>query len=222
MNRAEMRALTSNFCEDPNISKFTVTKYNDALELAQKQFSVDSKALYKTSAITVVVNTGSYDLPTDYIQDKLVMLNGIKLEPISRQTLGEIYKSRRWDTLTGTPRNYISDPMEAQKKIILVPIPDSVSDGTDLQLTYVAIPTAMSSDASTPFNSSALMTEYHIPVCSYAAWLLLGYLTPTDAIVLKRRDLISSYVSKVNEAIQTFGDTPSEPMSIHPRDIRVR
>lgn len=222
MNRSELRSLTANFCEDPGQTKFTPTKYNEALETAQKQFAIDSKALYRSYTYAMAVGTASYDLPTDYIQDKLVMVNGIKLEPISRATLAELYKSRRWDTLTGTPRNYISDPMEAQKKLILFPIPDSVSDGTDLNLTYFALPSAMSSDASTPFNGSALMAGYHIAVCAYAAWLLMGYLSPTDAIISKRRDLISNYTGKVNEAIQTFGDTPSEPMSIHPRDIRIR
>ena len=222
MNRSELRSLTANFCEDPGQTKFTPTKYNDGLETAQKQFAVDSKALYKTYSYTLAVDTAPYDLPTDYVQDKLVMLNGVALEPISRATLAELYKGRRWDTLTGTPRNYISDPMEAQKKLILFPIPDSVVDGTDLSLTYVALPAAMSSDSASPFNSSALMAQFHIAVASYAAWLLLGYLTPTDAIISKRRDLISTYTGKVNEAIQGFGDTPSEPMSIHPRDIRIR
>jgi hypothetical protein len=222
MNRAELRTLASSFCEDPSITKFTTAKYNDALEQAQRQFTMDSKSLYKTASSTMVVGTAEYDLPTDYILDKLVMLNGVKLEPISRNSLAELYKSRRWDTLTGTPVNYISDPMEANKKLILFPIPDSDVDGTDLALTYYALPSAMSTDSASPFNSSALMGQFHIAVASYAAWLLLGYLSPTDALVAKRKDLIGTYTMKVNEAIQTFGDSPSEPMSLHPRDVRVR
>jgi hypothetical protein len=112
--------------------------------------------------------------------------------------------------------------MEANKQLLLFPIPDSIDAGTDLQLTYFSLPTAMSTDASTPFNGSTLMTQFHIAVASYAAWLLLGYLIPTDAINLKRRDLLLTYTGKVNEGIQEFGDTKSEPLSIHPRDIRVR
>lgn len=221
-NKSELRTLTASMCEDPSQTKFTPAKYNDSLESAQRQFSLDSKCLYKTQAYVMAVDDATYDLPADYISDKLVMLNGIELTPISRSKLASLYKGQRWDTKTGTPRHYISDPMEANKALVLFPIPNSISGGTDLQLTYTAIPAVMSSDSASPFNSSALLTQYHVAVAAYAAWLLLGYLTPTDATVLKRRDLLGTYTGKVNEAIATFGDTPSEPMAMHPEDIRVR
>lgn len=221
-NKAELRTLTASMCEDPNQTKFTPAKYNDALEFSQRQFSLDSKCLYKTTAFVMAVDDGTYDLPTDYIVDKLVMLNGIELRPISRAKLASLFQNQRWDTMTGTPRNYISDPMEANKTLILFPIPNTIADGTDLQLTYIALPTTMSSDTASPFNSSALLVQYHIAVAAYAAWLLLGYLTPTDATVLKRRDLLNTYAGKVNEAINMFGDTPSEPLALHPENIKVR
>lgn len=221
-NRAELRTLTSSFCEDPSQTKFTVAKYSDSLETAQKQFCLDTKSLYKTQAYVMAVDDADYDLPTDFISDKLVMLNGIELEPISRSKLAGLFKSQRWDTQEGTPKYYVIDPMEAKKQLLLVPIPDSIADGTSLELTYSAIPTTMATDAATPFNSSVLMTQFHIAVASYAAWLLLGYLTPTDPIISKRRDLLNTYTGKVNEAIASFGDTKSEPMSLHPESIRVR
>lgn len=221
-NRSELRTLTSSFCEDPSITKFTATRYNDALETGQKQFCLDTKALYKTQAFVMDVADATYDLPTDFIGDKIVMLNGIELEPVSKTKLSNLYKSRRWDTLEGTPKYYVIDPMDANKQLLLVPIPDSVSEGTDLQLTYFAAPTAMSSDSATPFNSSTLMTQFHIAVACYAGWLLLGYLTPTDPIISKRRDLLNTYTGKVNEAIADFGDTKSEPLSLHPESGRVR
>ena len=221
-NRSELRTLTSNFVEDPNITKFTSAKYTDSLETAQKQFCLDTKSLYKIQAYVMAVDDATYDLPTDFVGDKLVMLNGIELDPASRSKLAGLYKSRRWDTLEGTPKYYVIDPMEANKQLLLVPIPDSIADGTSLELTYSCIPTAMATDAATPFNSSVLMTQYHIAIASYAAWLLLGYLTPTDPIIQKRRDLLNTYTGKVNEAIAEFGDTKSEPMSLHPASVRVR
>lgn len=221
-NRAELRALASNFCEDPSVIKFTSTKYNDALETAQRQFSLDTKSLYKTQAFVMAVADASYDLPTDFIGDKIVMLNGIELEPISKVKLSSLFKSQRWDTLEGTPKYYVIDPMDANKQLLLVPIPDSIDDGTDLQLTYYALPTAMSSDSASPFNSSTLMTQFHIAVAAYAAWLLLGYLSPTDPLISKRNDLLNTYTGKVNEAIADFGDTKSEAISLHPESVRVR
>ena len=222
MNRSELRSLVSNFVEDPSITKFTATRYNDSLELAQKQYCLDTKALYKTQAYTMAVDDATYDLPTDFIGDKIVMLNGIELDSVSKMKLSTLYKSRRWDTLEGTPKYYVIDPMEAKMQLLLVPIPDSIANGTDLQMTYYAMPTVMSSDSASPFNSSTLMTQFHIAVAAYAAWLLLGYLTLTDAIISKRQDLLNTYTGKVNEAIASFGDTKSESLSLHPESGRIR
>jgi hypothetical protein len=209
-------------CEDPSLTKFTPAKYNDALSLGEKQFALDSKCLYKTQAYVMAVNDATYDLPADFVQDKIVTLNGIELEPISKDSLCRLYKSQRWDTLTGTPTNYVVDAIEANKALRIFPIPSSIADGTALELTYYAYPVAMSGDSSTPFNSSALLTPYHIAVAHYGAWLLLGYLQPTDPIISKRRDLLAQYTSKVTEALQTFGDTKSEPMQLRPNDVRAR
>jgi len=222
MTRAEIRSMVANFCEDPNQTRFTAAKYNDSIDQAQKQFVMDSKALYKDSSITMVLDTAAYDLPTDFMYEKQVMLNGIELNPISRATLQATKTTDRWDDDTGTPKWFIIDPEEARKTISLYPIPDSTTDGTALVLTYYALPADLSSDTSTPFNGSALMGQFHVGLASYAAWLMLFYLIQTPEISQKRGELLSVYSKKVLEAVQTFGNSKSEPLSFHVRDIRTR
>jgi len=222
MTRAELRTLTARLCEDPNQTKFTADKYNDALTKAENQFAMDSKALYKDSSITMVLSTASYDLPTDFMLEKEVTLNGIELAPISRATLQANKKSDKWSDDAGTPRYYVIDPEEARKTITLYPIPDSVNDGTDLVLTYYVFPTPMTGDTSVPLNSSALMVQFHMGLAAYAAWLLLMYLQQSSEISRKRSELFGIYNTKVGEAIQTFGNTKSEPLSFHVENIRVR
>lgn len=222
MIRSALRTLTANLCEDPNQTKYTQTKYNDALETANQQFAMDSKALYKDSSMTMVNGTAAYALPTDFMLEKEVVLNGIELEPISRASLQKVKVSDRWDDDSGTPRYFIIDPEEARKTITLYPEPDSIVDGTDIVLTYYCFPTPMSSDSSVPLNEAALMVQFHTGLASYAAWLLLLYLTQTPEIAQKRNELFAVYQTKVIEAIQTSGNTKSEPLSFHVRNIRVR
>jgi hypothetical protein len=222
MNRGELRTLASNLCEDPKQTKFTPAQYNDGLDKAQKQFALDSKALYKDSAITMVVDTAVYLLPTDFMLEKAVTLNGIELDPISRATLQANKDSGRWDDDKGTPRYFVIDPEEAKKTITLYPIPDSDADGTSIVLTYYPVPATMSADTSIPLNSSTLMVQFHIGLAHYAAWLMLSYLTQSPEISQKRGELFSVYTTKVTDAIQTFGNTKSEPMRFHVEDMRIR
>jgi len=212
MNRGEIRTLAAAFVEDPNQTKYNSTKYNDAIEKSQQQFAMDSKALYADSAITMVKDQAAYSLPTDFMYEKAVSLNGLGLEPISRATLDFYRTSERWDDDAGTPKYYIIDPKEASKTITLFPIPNSTDAGTSLVLTYYPYPAAMTADSDIPLNSSALMLQFHIGIAAYASWLLLMYLQQSPEIVQKRNELLKTYTDKINDAIQTFGDTKSEQL----------
>ena len=66
------------------------------------------------------------------------------------------------------------------------------------------------------------MTQFHTALASYAAWLLLFYLTQTAELSQKRGELFTVYKNKIDEAIQTFGNTKSAPLSFHVDNIRVR
>lgn len=222
MIRSELRTLTAALCEDPNQVKFNVTRYNDALEKSQQQFSMDSKALYKDTSIVVVVGTAAYALPSDFMLEKEVVFNGIELKPISRASIQKIKISERWDDDSGTPKYYIIDPEEGRKTITLYPKPDSIVDGSDLVMTYYCFPAAMTIDASVPLNGSALMVQFHTGLAAYAAWLLLFYLPQTPELSQKRSELFGTYKSKIDEAIQTWGNSKSEPLGFHVSNVRCR
>lgn len=222
MTRTELRALTAKMCEDPNQTRFTAAQYNDGLEKGQQQFAMDSKALYKDSSITMVVDTAAYPLPTDFMLEKEVVLNGVELKPISRASLQRVKIDERWDDDKGDPKYYIIDPEEGRKTITLYPTPDNVDSGTALVLTYYAFPAAMSSDSSVPLNSSALMAQFHVGISAYAAWLVMMYLPQTPEIGQKRNEFFGIYKSKIDEAIQTFGNTKSEALSFHVDNVRAR
>jgi len=221
MNRGELRTLTSRLCEDPGQTRFTPAQYNDGIDKAAKQFVMDSKALYKDFAITVVAGTAAYSLPTDFQYEKEVTLNGVELKPISRASLQGM-KSDRWDDDEGTPKYFIIDPEEARKTLTLYPKPTSTDSGTAIVLTYYPVPSTMSADGDTPLNGSALMVQFHIGLAHWAAWLLMSYLPQTPEISQKRAEFFGNYQAKVTEAIQTFGNTKSEPLGFHVKDVRVR
>lgn len=222
MNLGELRTLASQLCEDPRITKFTAIQYNDAINKSAQQFAMDSKALYKDSAIVMIAQTAAYPLPTDFMLEKEVTLNGIALKPISRATLQAKKTSERWDDDYGTPKYFIIDPEEARKTISLYPIPDNEDAGTSLVLTYYAFPTLMTTDVSLPLNGSTLMVQFHTGLAAYAAWLLMMYLPQTPEIAQKRSGFFSMYKDKIDEAIQTFGTTKSEPLRFHVENIRIR
>lgn len=222
MNLGELRTLTASMVEDPNQTKYALAKYNDAENKAAAQFAMDSKALYKDSAIAMVARTAAYSLPSDFMLEKEVTLNGIALKPISRATLQAKKISERWDDDYGAPEYYIIDPEEARKTISLYPIPDNDADGTSLVLTYYAFPALMTVDTSLPLNGSTLMVQFHTGLAAYAAWLLMMYLPQTAEIAQKRSGFFSMYKDKIDEAIQTFGNSKSEPLSFHVGNVRCR
>jgi len=222
MIRSEIRTLTSRLCEDPAQTRFTAAVYNDAIDKSNKQFAMDSKALYKDSAITMIVDTAAYNLPSDFMYEKEVTLNGIGLKPISRATLQSIKVSDKWSDDKGTPAYFIIDPEENKKTITLYPVPNNDVDGTAIVLTYYAVPVTMSNDTDVPLNSSSLMVQFHTALAHYAAWLLMSYLPQTAEIAQKRSEFFNNYLNKVAEAIQTFGNTKSEGLRFHVEDTRVR
>lgn len=222
MNLGELRTFTANLCEDPSVTKFTPVKYNDSINKAAAQFAMDSKALYKDSAIVMVAGTAAYALPTDFMLEKAVTLNGIELAPISRATLQAKKATERWNTDSGTPKYYIIDPEGGRKTITLYPNPANEDAGTSIVLTYYAFPSVMTVDTAVPLNGSSLMVQFHVGLAAYAAWLLLMYLPQTPEISQKRNELFATYRGKIDEAIQTFGNTKSEPLRFHVENVRVR
>lgn len=212
MNRATIRSLAAKFCNDPNLTRYTATQYNEAIDIAEQEFALDSKALFKDAGTySVVAGTATYSLPSDFWIEKEVSHKGLKLLPITRHDL-ILGNGDDWTDDAGTPTHYIIDPEEARKQIRLYPIPEGDDAGANLILTYYQVPAPMTGDTSTPFNSSTLMSQFHIAIAMYAAWLLLGYGQITPDIQAKRNDLMAQYSMKVTQAVDTFGTTKSAPI----------
>lgn len=206
-----MRTFASLFCNDPSLTRFTATQYLSALNEGQLQFALDSKCLFTDTTITVVAGTSSYSLPTDFMFEKLVTHKQLLLKPISRATI-TYYKSTDWTTDTGTPKWFNIDPEEARKKILLYPQPTANDTGSNLILTYYPKPSDLVNDTDLPLDSYALLSQFHIAIPCWAAWLLLGYDTATPETQAKRSNLLGQYNDQVTQAIDLFKNTASEPI----------
>lgn len=213
MNLGTLTTQAALLAGDPSLTRYA-NLYTDAANRAQEQFALDSKALFKDSSIVMVAGTSSYSLPTDFMYEKKVVLNGLILQPISRARL-EQFSTTDWTLDTGTPTYFMIDPEEARKQITLYPQPQGGDAGTTLVLTYFPFPAALVNSTDTPLNASLLMTQFHLGIACYMAWLLMGYDTPTPEIQAKRSDLMKVYVDTVGKAVETFSNTASAPWRMY-------
>lgn len=213
MNRASLRSQAADFISDKNQTRFTATQYNTALDRAQEQFAMDTRALWKDATVATVSGTASYLLSaftptvTDFIVEDWLLYDGYELEPISRHELQRLNPGRDWTTDTGSPTHFIIDPEEARKKVLLYPIPQEVKT---VSMRYFPIPASMTSDSDTPLNSSALMTQFHLALAAFAAWVLLLGEQMTPPIADKRRELLAIYNDATDKATSTFKNTASQ------------
>lgn len=213
MNRGQVRTLASLFNGDPNLTRLTSTQYDDLINRAQEQFVFDTNALWKDAAtITTVDGTATYDLPSDFLFERLVMHKGLELKPITRAKLAADNPDDRWDDENGTPKYYVIDPEDAQKKILLYPIPQANDAGANLVLTYYPLPAELTADSSTPLNGYTLLAGYHIALACYAAWLAMGYEIATPEVLSKRAGLLKQYTDKTIEARDYFKNTQRAPI----------
>ena len=216
MNLGTIRTLAASFAQDPNITRYTSARYNQAINLANQQFAMDTRALWKDSSSTVVDGTATYSLPSDFMWEDWVTLANLPLIPISRYRIQEVSKTNDWTLDKGTPTHYIIDPEEAQKKIRLYPIPQSDDASKTVVMRYFPLPATLSSDTDTPMNSSALMSQFHMGLAAFAAWTLLLSEQSTPQIVEKRNELLKVYTDAVNKATETFRNTVSAPLRLRP------
>lgn len=211
MNLGQLSTQAAIFAEDVNQTRFGGL-YTNAANRAQEQFVLDSGCLRKEKTYTLVAGQADYDLPTDFLWPIKATHQGLRIDPISRETLEFYQRTKRWDDEAGTPRRYITNPDEARKTFTTVPIPQAEDEGANTVLYYAAKPTEMAADTDTPLNGSTLLAPYHMGIAAYQAWLLLGGEKATPEIMAKFAHLTKIYQGKVLEAIDRFKETPSEPM----------
>lgn len=208
---SSLRDQTAKFAGDPSRTRYLDADYLAALNRAQEQFCLETRALWKDTTWTSAANDATYALPSDFMFEESVYFGGLLLKPISRRDLAILSPDVDWTLTPGTPTHYLVDPEEAQKTLLLYPIPTSNDAGKTISMRYFPLPTALAADGDTPLNSSALMSQFHIGLCAYAAWLLLMTEELTPAIRQKRSDLLSIYADAAAKATDLFKNTVSAP-----------
>lgn len=208
-----LEQFCADFCGDPDKTRFSA-KYPGAINRAQEQFAADSKALFKDQSFTSTAGTATVDLPSDFTLEESVIYDGLPLKPVSRHTLAILYPGTDWTTLQGTPTHYMIDPEEASKVLRFIPIPQEAKSGS---MRYYPLPAEVSAASDVILNASALMGQFHMGVAALAAWIVLLFESPTPEIVEKRRGLMKVYSDAVTKAVDTFGNTKSEPLRIRPK-----
>lgn len=218
MTLSTLREATSRFVGDKDITRYTSAEYLAALNRAQEQFVLESKALWRDVTWTTVSGTATYafsaasaDISSSFMFEDWVTFDGYELAPISRHELQRLNPGDDWTDEEGTPSHFLIDPEEAAKRIRLYPIPQSA---VTLSMRCFVLPTALAADSDTPLNSSALMAQFHIAIAAYAAWLLLLGEETTAGIVEKRRELLDIYTNGRDLAIDTFKNTMSMGIKI--------
>lgn len=213
---SQLADLAAGFAEDLNQTRYS-GRYTQAINLAQLQFVKDTGCYWIDQSYSVVANTSTYALPSDFLWEKKVTLNGSKLDPISRQTLEDYKGLDRWDDDQGTPSQYMIDPEEANKKLRLYPIPGSGDAGTNnLVMRYIAVPADLSGISDIPFGSYTYLAPYHLALAYYAAYVLLQN-EPVGPASAKRTQLMRDYMAFVSQASDRFKNTQSEAWDMQGR-----
>ena len=207
-----MRNQVSQFTSDPDQTRYTATQYLNAINRAQEQMALDTRALFKDKSWSHVAGDVDEDLPSDFLWEDLVTYGAVELTPTSRHELNRKMGEDWSDDEADLPTHYIIDPEQAVKEIVLWPEPQTAKT---LIMRYYAFPAALSADSDTPLNSSALMVQFHMGICAFAAWLiLLSETEVTPFIIAKRQELLALYNDACAKADQTFKNTASAPLKI--------
>lgn len=212
MNLAVLTTTTQQFINDINGSRYS-SLYTAALNIAQDQFAMDSKCTFKDMPVqTVVSGQAIYPLPNDFMWEKMILVNGLMLPPISRFELARTNTGTRWDQRTGTPTNYCIDPDIAREDLLLFPIPQANDAGNDIQMTYFANPVDMVNPTDIPLNGNLLLSQYHIGVAAWAGWYLIQGEDATPSTAQKKKDLMAIYNDCVSQCVDQFKNTVSQPL----------
>lgn len=218
MNLGTLRDQVSLFVGDKDITRYVSADYTRALNRAQEQFALESRALWKDVTWTTVSGTAAYafsaasaDASSNFMWEDFVLYDGYELSPISRHELQRLNPGDDWTDEEGQPTHFMIDPEEAQKKIRLYPIPQAAKT---LTLRYYVFPTALVADSDTPLNSSTLMAQFHLGIAALAAWLLLSGEEQTAAVDAKQAKMLGIYADARDKAIDTFKNTASMPIKI--------
>jgi len=214
LTRSDLVTRVGELINDPNHTRWSTSQKQERVEEAQERFVVDTRCLINSSSTSVVAGTAEYSLPTDILDIERVTHNGIELTRMSKADF-DFYTNRNWASDQGRPERYYVDLDPDNKKIGLYPKPQAADAGSsNLIIDYVQIPTELSSDSSTPFNSHTLLTPYHMAIVYWAAKELLNAdMTPENQV--KARQYMKEYEDLVAHCVNLFRSMKqSSPMRL--------
>lgn len=188
---------------DPQNERWSSAVVQARLEEAQKRFVSDTRCLIDVATpTTLVVNQAEYDLPSDVLDVLRVAHNGKALSRTSKFDL-YFYTPDKWTDDKGSPAKYYVDTDPNNKKIGVYPLPQSADTAYTMDIEYLKIPPALSSDSSVPLDSHTLLTPYHYALVYWTARDLLGEdVTPENEI--RRKNYKAEYDALVEDCINMF------------------
>jgi hypothetical protein len=208
-----LQSRAARFLGDPDQTRYAAG-YVDAINDAQKQFALDSEALFKDQTYTTAAGDSTYDLPADFILEDTVTCDGLPLKPASRHSLYTLYPSTDWTLLTGTPTHYMVDPEAASLCLRLIPQPVDVKT---VSMRYAPLPADVSAGTDVVLNASTLLVQFHLGIAALAAWIILQGEIVTPEIQAKSGQMMKIYSDAVTKAIDKFGNTKSEQIRLRPK-----
>lgn len=211
MDRGTARSFVALKAEDPSQTINTPAQYNDAIDLSEEQFAIETKSLMKVTTLTVVSAQNYIALPSDFMVSILARHKGLKLKPTSRFDLA-FQRSSDWGEDNGTPIEFYID--EENERIIFHPKPQAADAGANLELIYAAIPTNITDDATVLMNAKAFLAYYHPGIVAWAAYWVLGYRTQTPEIIAKRRSCIDESTYYKDKAIEIYKNMQDQPVQM--------
>jgi hypothetical protein len=218
MDRSTARGLVQSKVEDPDGTRFTLSQYNTALDVANQQLCIDGRAIVKEDkTIALVAGTAQYNLESDFLVAVLVRHNGLKLTPTTKYELS-FQSGTDWTTLAnGTPIAFYIDEQNGQ--IGLVPAPDGNAAAQTLTIDYIGIPASMTQDtgggaAGNLLNNVTILQYYAMGVVAWAAREILTYIPQTSEITAKRQALFEDYQRYFNQLVETYKNMTDEPLQM--------
>jgi len=208
MDRGTARNLVQLKAEDKDGTQNTPEEYNEAIDLAEEQFAIETRALFDSATLTVVADQAFVALPTNFLVGILVRHKGLKLRPTNEYDLS-FQTGDDWRALKGTPTAFWIN--EKEERIELVPRPQTTDAGDNLDLRFAAVPTALTGDSSILLDARAFMAYYHPGIVSWAAWGVLGYQTMSPEVGAKRATLIDEGKCYKEKAIEVYKNLANKP-----------
>lgn len=165
MQRSQLEDQIGRLLGDKDHTRWPTDVIDTRLELAQTEVQALTNAVKTIETLTPTANTAEVTVDNDTLDILRVTLTETDgtinvLEGRNREDL-DFYEPTWPNLQPDKPRTYYFDASNA--RIVLVPAPSATYAITNaLKVWEVQIPTAMTSDASIPFDANLLMRAYQM------------------------------------------------------------